>query len=637
MSNIQSSPLASPDTFVDETSVTGGLTAEMGKPKAGTLGIAGKFNLGPDQTSEILRNMQAELDKRTGPMSTFLGGLQRASAWGSGGAQGPAAALTAMDREELLKSQDTQAMIQKMAGIKGAEATRQAKIQSYGGMPGQFAQAGGEGATAQPGATTKAMSPIQGMIMSLPSAQQPIAMNAWRSGDVDTIESMVVANEKNRTTEAKNLDLLNSLPAGDQRDMIKAQAFKDAVANRTMITKEGEIPFTPSYAPRPPGMGGAAPATGSGVNQFNVGNVRPAGASTGFQQPGDYAEGLTILDKNLKSYGDKGINTLSGVINRWAPPKDEKGNVINDTNAYIKAASSRLGISPDQQIDLSNPAQRQAIGTAIMLQEKGPKGIFATAPISTANAELAANATAPTESVGQFSTQSKEGKDLAIAGIKGDNESIIKEIQNPMLAKVAAEKDLPQQITRTLDILDKTKVGPGASTAMLVSELKGFFGDLKPEELQQLINQKTVNQTQASIVAGGIKAAFGAQLSDKEGDRYIKTLFTLDDPRQFVRASLELKRAAVYSNKDFANYLIGKPDKAKAIRDYEAISDQRNNEILKKHAPTVYAQMQKAQTEKPAAEKPAATPAISNSAAETWLKANPNHPDAPAVRKKLGL
>jgi hypothetical protein len=168
-------------------------------------------------------------------------------------------------------------------------------------------------------------------------------------------------------------------------------------------------------------------------------------------------------------------------------------------------------------------------------------------------------------------------------------------------AKETAEKDLPQQITRTLDILDKTKVGPGASTAMLVTELKGFFKELKPDELQQLINQKTITQTQATLIASGIKSAFGAQLSDKEGDRFAKTLFTIDDPRQFVRAVLELRRAAVYSNKDFANYLIGKPDKAKAIRDYEELSAARNDEILKKHAPTVYAQMQKTSTEKAAA------------------------------------
>jgi hypothetical protein len=114
-------------------------------------------------------------------------------------------------------------------------------------------------------------------------------------------------------------------------------------------------------------------------------------------------------------------------------------------------------------------------------------------------------------------------------------------------------------------------------------------------------------------------------------------LFTLDDPKEFIRATLELRRAATHSNKDFADYLLGKADKAKAIKEYQGMEAERNNEIIKKYAPTVYAQMQKAE-KAPVAEKPTTTaPNISNDAAKQWLKANPNHPDAPAVRAKLGL
>jgi len=142
-----------------------------------------------------------------------------------------------------------------------------------------------------------------------------------------------------------------------------------------------------------PGQQALAAPTTSGVNQFNVGNVRPQGAATGFQQPKDMTEGLSIIDKNLQSYGSKGINTLEGIINRWSPPNE------NDTPALIRSAAQRLGIDPKQTIDLSNPAVRQAVGTAIMLQEKGPKGIF-TAPAATTSipqqkAELQANVPFP--------------------------------------------------------------------------------------------------------------------------------------------------------------------------------------------------------------------------------------------------
>lgn len=102
----------------------------------------------------------------------------------------------------------------------------------------------------------------------------------------------------------------------------------------------------------------------------NPGNLRPTGANTGFQSFPTPEDGLQAIDKNLQAYGKDGVNTLAGVINKWAPPSE------NDTTSYIADAAKRLGISPDQKIDLTNPVQRQAIGTAIILHEQGPAHIF---------------------------------------------------------------------------------------------------------------------------------------------------------------------------------------------------------------------------------------------------------------------
>ena len=70
----------------------------------------GKIGLDQTETESILANMQALIDKRTGPMSTFLGGLQEASAWGAGGAEGPSAALTAVKRQRQLEEADVLGM-----------------------------------------------------------------------------------------------------------------------------------------------------------------------------------------------------------------------------------------------------------------------------------------------------------------------------------------------------------------------------------------------------------------------------------------------------------------------------------------------------------------------------------------------
>ena len=102
----------------------------------------------------------------------------------------------------------------------------------------------------------------------------------------------------------------------------------------------------------------------------NPGNLRPVGASSGFQQFSSPEEGIAAANKNLEAYGKKGINTLRGVISRWAPPSE------NDTEAYIKNVSQKIGLNPDAQIDLSDPLQRHIISAAMFTHEQGPKNIF---------------------------------------------------------------------------------------------------------------------------------------------------------------------------------------------------------------------------------------------------------------------
>jgi hypothetical protein len=103
------------------------------------------------------------------------------------------------------------------------------------------------------------------------------------------------------------------------------------------------------------------------IRNNNPGALMPGGRLAQYNSP---QEGLAAMDNNLQSYGKQGVNTLAGVISKWAPPNE------NDTKGYIADAAQRLGIKPDQKIDLSNPYVRQAISSAIMLRENGPNGVF---------------------------------------------------------------------------------------------------------------------------------------------------------------------------------------------------------------------------------------------------------------------
>ena len=116
----------------------------------------------------------------------------------------------------------------------------------------------------------------------------------------------------------------------------------------------------------------------SAPSPTNVGNIRPVGSSTGFQQYASAEEGIKAIDDNLKAYGTKHkINTLRGVISRWAPSSE------NDTDSYLNFVSQKTGIKPDEEIDLSNPTIRHIISGPIVLQEQGLKRIKGQAQTST--------------------------------------------------------------------------------------------------------------------------------------------------------------------------------------------------------------------------------------------------------------
>lgn len=87
-----------------------------------------------------------------------------------------------------------------------------------------------------------------------------------------------------------------------------------------------------------------------GVN--NPGNLRNLGVKWlgATTKPGDVFEsfadlkhGIMAMNANLKAYESLyGINTIQGIITRWAPSTDH-----NNTEAYISFVSSQTGISPN--------------------------------------------------------------------------------------------------------------------------------------------------------------------------------------------------------------------------------------------------------------------------------------------------
>lgn len=59
--------------------------------------------------------------------------------------------------------------------------------------------------------------------------------------------------------------------------------------------------------------------------------------------------GIRAIVKVMFSYRDKyGLNTVKGIINRYAPPNE------NNTTGYIHRVCDRLGVKPDEPIELTD-------------------------------------------------------------------------------------------------------------------------------------------------------------------------------------------------------------------------------------------------------------------------------------------
>jgi hypothetical protein len=100
------------------------------------------------------------------------------------------------------------------------------------------------------------------------------------------------------------------------------------------------------------------------IRQYDQGFLGESGEDSGFVSFEDPMYGVRAADKVLTTYGTKrGINTIRGLINRFAPPSE------NDTRNYVNYISGQLGIDPDAEVDLSDPEMRARILSPMAMME----------------------------------------------------------------------------------------------------------------------------------------------------------------------------------------------------------------------------------------------------------------------------
>ena len=226
-------------------------------------------------------------------------------------------------------------------------------------------------------ANTRAESPLAGAMNQLSAFQAAKAKRAYEQAQIERLGAQTSLERQQEQSKALQ----------DQRAMAlqeRQQAMMELIQNNPEFASIFGGGQTQPQTPPPP-QSSAPTAPPPGVNPFNgmptthdvVGQTAPRGIrnnNPGNLKPkGEFAvypdmqTGWKALDDNLLSYHKMGLNTISRVINRWAPPSE------NNTASYIQDVSQRLGVDPNASIDLSNPQVRQALGAAIAIHENGPQ------------------------------------------------------------------------------------------------------------------------------------------------------------------------------------------------------------------------------------------------------------------------
>ncbi|MDE9557039.1 hypothetical protein KKJ06_16800 [Xenorhabdus bovienii] len=138
-------------------------------------------------------------------------------------------------------------------------------------------------------------------------------------------------------------------------------------------SKAKDIPQLPKY--EEPNYPNSLKSTGKkprGFRNNNPGNLIDAPNAVGkdygnghvymkFATPHD---GITALSRQLMLHGDRGQNTLNQVIPIYAPKA-----AGNKTKEYIDYTAKQLGISPNEKMDLHNPAMIEKLINAIIKME----------------------------------------------------------------------------------------------------------------------------------------------------------------------------------------------------------------------------------------------------------------------------
>lgn len=192
-------------------------------------------------------------------------------------------------------------------------------------------------------------------------------------------------------------NLFSWLPAA--YNMLPA-AMRKWLENKLGVSSGAPASPVPPAAPAAPSSDAAAGNLPRGLRNNNPGNLNYAGQAGATREGGpggrfavfgNAQAGLNALANQLDIYRQRGINTVQGIIGKWAPPSE------NNTGAYINRVAQSLGVGAGDKINLGDPAVMSRIMSAIIQHENGrnpySQDMILTAARNTRGAAISQNTT----------------------------------------------------------------------------------------------------------------------------------------------------------------------------------------------------------------------------------------------------
>jgi hypothetical protein len=167
------------------------------------------------------------------------------------------------------------------------------------------------------------------------------------------VESSGMGQQQQAQQQPKDNNFpLFSAEHGQAQPTYNAQAFQDPNAPRNVrLMNPGNV-IESAFARR------------------QVGYLGNDGKFARFDTP---EHGLLAAENLLTTYAGQGRNTISSIMNKWSPGNE------NNTGALIKSMSERMGVGPNDPINMNDPAVRRQLALGFAEQEGGPKAKLAYA------------------------------------------------------------------------------------------------------------------------------------------------------------------------------------------------------------------------------------------------------------------